>query len=82
MHCNNNNNNQSSNMTYKVETKRVTRCAYLVALYNGHPGHAQHSNSINMANATSSAKPTNNQNSMRFSALYMFYERECVARKR
>lgn len=42
---------------------------YLVALYNGHPGTAQHNNNVKMAKPTRMAKPTSNQNSILFSAL-------------
>lgn len=52
-----------------VSEMNDVRCAYLVALYNGHPGHAQHSSSVRMASATSTANAMSNQNSILFSAL-------------
>lgn len=48
---------------------RIKLYAYLVALYNGHHGQAQHNSKIRIANATRSAKQISNQNSTRFSAL-------------
>lgn len=51
------------------KTTAFSTSTYLVALYSGHHGHAQHSNSVRMAKAIKIAKAMSSQNKTRFSAL-------------